>query len=294
MCEITATNLSKQYNGFQAVRHLNFHIKHGEIFGIVGPNGAGKTTTLKMLTGLTKPTTGTITINNLNHQQHSTQIKQHTGYLPEENTLYENMTPHNYLRFFADLYNIPRPTAEQRIKQLFQALQLNPGNKKIGNLSKGMQRKVAIARALLHEPDLLILDELTSGLDPATSRYLTDYIKSLAGKKTIIFSAHNLYQVESICNHILIMNNGEAITQGSLEEIKHKHEATQYHITFTTTKTPPFPATHLKNNTYQATTTDKTQLQHITTWITHNNATIEDLHTREENLEDIFLKLIKK
>jgi ABC-2 type transport system ATP-binding protein len=287
--EITVKNISKQYNSFQAVKNLSFNIQHGEIFGIAGPNGAGKTTTLKMLAGLIKPTTGSITIKNMNYQQHSSKIKQHIGYLPEENTLYENMTPHQYLRFFADLYNLPKDTTEERINHLFNELKLNPETKKIGDLSKGMQRKVAIARTLLHDPDILILDELTSGLDPVTSKHLTNHIKHLAGKKTIIFSAHNLYQVEDLCDHILIMNRGEATAQGTLRQLKHQQNTPQYTITFTTSKTPPFNTT--KNNNIYTTTTDKTQLNHTLQWLAQN-ATIHHIQTREQTLEDIFLKLV--
>ncbi len=294
MAKIEIKNVKKEYENSRAVKNLTATIEDGEIFGIAGPNGAGKTTTLKMLAGLITPTEGEIIIDQMNYREDAAAIKEEIGYLPEENTLYENMRPRQYLHFFADLYSIPREIAEERITQLFDALKLKPGKKKNGELSKGMQRKVAIARALIHDPEILILDELTSGLDPATSKYLTEYIKDLAGEKTIIFSAHNLYQVESICDRLLIMKDGETITQGTLNEIKREYERTRYTINYRTREKPPIEEREEDNETYRRTTRSIEELESILKWITQKNATINEIHTREETLEDVFLKLIEE
>jgi len=221
MNEIEVTGLRKEYGSSIAVESLNFQIQKGEIFGIVGPNGAGKTTTLKMLSGLIIPSLGSINIQGLDLRKNSRKIKQKLGFLPEESPLYEGMTAIDYLMFFAEIYGIEKETASTRIKELLFALRLDAGEKKIGEMSKGMQRKVAIARALINDPEYLILDEMTSGLDPTTSRYLSDFVLELKKKgKTIIFSAHNLYQVESICDHVLIMNRGKEVSKGTMPHIR--------------------------------------------------------------------------
>src|SRR4030067_1224400 len=158
MNEITVSGLKKVYDGHTAVDSLDFEIKKGEIFGIVGPNGAGKTTTLKMLSGLIIPTKGTITIQGMDYKNDAKRIKQRLGFLPEESPLYEGMTADDYLMFFSEIYGIKRSAASARIKEILTDLRLDPNGKKIGEMSKGMQRKVAIARALINDPEYLILD----------------------------------------------------------------------------------------------------------------------------------------
>ncbi|HEY9246124.1 MAG TPA: ABC transporter ATP-binding protein, partial [Candidatus Methanoperedens sp.] len=196
MSEIEVTDLGKEYDGFSAVEDINFMIRKGEIFGIVGPNGAGKTTTLKMLSTLVLPTQGSIRIQGMDIRKNAQKIKQKLGFLPEDSPLYEGMTANDYLMFFSEIYGIEKGVASDRINEILEALRLDAENKRIGEMSKGMQRKVAIARALINDPEFLVLDEMTSGLDPLTSRYLADFVSGLkkAGK-TIVFSAHNLYQV---------------------------------------------------------------------------------------------------
>ena len=221
MNEITVSGLRKVYDGHTAVDSLDFDIKKGEIFGIVGPNGAGKTTTLKMLSGLIIPTQGTITIQGMSFKNDAKRIKQRLGFLPEESPLYEGMTADDYLMFFSEIYGIKRSAASSRIKEILTDLRLDSNGKKIGEMSKGMQRKVAIARALINDPEYLVLDEMTSGLDPTTSKYLADFVAQLKDQgKTIVFSAHNLYQVESLCDRILIMNRGREIACGTMAQIK--------------------------------------------------------------------------
>ncbi|SNQ61653.1 ABC transporter ATP-binding protein [Candidatus Methanoperedens nitratireducens] len=212
MIEITVKELRKEYDGFTAVDSINFEIEKGEIFGIVGPNGAGKTTTLKMLSGLITPTRGSISVQGMDIRKDVKTIKQKLGFLPEDSPLYEGMLAWDYLMFFAQIYGVDKTVATGRIKELLLALRLDAPDKKIGEMSKGMQRKVAIARALINDPEYLVMDEMTSGLDPTTSKYLADFVASLkAHGKTIVFSAHNLYQVESLCDHVLIMNRGKKL-----------------------------------------------------------------------------------
>lgn len=290
--EILVEGLRKDYNGFIAVDSLSFEIKKGEIFGIVGPNGAGKTTTLKMLSGLITPTQGSIKIQGMDIKKDIQKIKQKLGFLPEESPLYEGMTADDYLLFFAEIYGIERTSAKRRIKELLMALKLEASDKKIGEMSKGMQRKVAIARALINDPEYLIFDEMTSGLDPTTSRYLADFVSGLKQQgKTVVFSAHNLYQVESLCDRVLIMNNGKEIAIGTMHDIKKMCGGIEYTIEFWVEEAFDFEA--VKNNgNFVARTNSLEEFNRITGWVAKHNGRIIDIRTVETSLEEIFLKLV--
>jgi len=292
MNEIEVTGLRKEYGSFTAVESLDFNVQKGEIFGIVGPNGAGKTTTLKMLSGLIIPTSGKIRIQGSDIGENSRAIKQKLGFLPEESPLYEGMTANDYLMFFAEIYGLTKETASARIRELLFALKLDAKDKKIGEMSKGMQRKVAIARALINDPEYLILDEMTSGLDPTTSKYLSDFVLDLKKQgKTIIFSAHNLYQVESICDRVLIMNRGKEVSIGSMPEIKKICGGIEYSIEFKSKDDFDFAA--VKNNgNFLAKTNSIDEFNRITGWVAKHNGQIINLKTVETSLEDIFLKLM--
>lgn len=294
MSEIEIEGLRKEYDGFTAVDSLDINIEKGEIFGIVGPNGAGKTTTLKMLSGLIVPTRGNIRIQGMDIKRDARKIKQKLGFLPEESPLYEGMMVNDYLMFFAEIYGIERMTALQRIKDILNSLKLDAENKKIGEMSKGMQRKVAIARALINDPDYLILDEMTSGLDPTTSKYLTDFVTELKKiGKTIVFSAHNLYQVESLCDRVLIMKQGKKIALGTMHDIKKMCGGIEYILEFTSRKEPEF-ITQKKNENFIVRTGTLDDLNRITEWIAVNNGKIIDMAVVETSLEEIFLKLIDR
>ncbi len=294
MIEITARELRKEYDSFTAVDSLNFEIEKGEIFGIVGPNGAGKTTTLKMLSGLITPTRGSITVQGVDIRKDVKKIKQKLGFLPEDSPLYEGMLAWDYLMFFAQLYGVDKTTAAGRIKELLLALRLDVPDKKIGEMSKGMQRKVAIARALINDPEYLVMDEMTSGLDPTTSKYLADFVASLkAHGKTIVFSAHNLYQVESLCDHVLIMNHGKEVACGTMAQIKKACGAIEYNIEFSADG--PFDFEVAKNNGhFKARTNNIEEFNRITGWVAKHNGKIIDIKTAETSLEEIFLKLMSQ
>jgi ABC-2 type transport system ATP-binding protein len=292
MKEIEVKGLHKEYDGFTAVESLTFQIEKGEIFGIVGPNGAGKTTTLKMLSGLIIPTSGSIEIQGMDIKKDSKKIKQKLGFLPEESPLYEGMTANDYLLFFAEIYGIKESIASDRIKKILGALRLEAANKRIGDMSKGMQRKVAIARALINDPEYLVLDEMTSGLDPTTSKYLADFVSELKNQgKTIVFSAHNLYQVESLCDRVLIMNKGKEIACGAMAEIKKMCGGVEYIIKFNVEAEFDFNASK-ENGAFVARTNDLDEFNGIMGWVAKNNGTIIDIKTTETSLEEIFLKLM--
>ncbi len=292
MNEIEVTGLRKEYGSFTAVESLDFDVLKGEIFGIVGPNGAGKTTTLKMLSGLIIPSLGSIKIQGLDIRKNSREIKQKLGFLPEESPLYEGMTAIDYLMFFSEIYGIEKETALTRIRELLDALKLDARDKKIGEMSKGMQRKVAIARALINDPEYLILDEMTSGLDPTTSKYLSDFVLELKKQgKTIIFSAHNLYQVESICDHVLIMNRGKVVSIGTMPHIRKMCGAIEYSIEFNVRDNFDFAA-RKNNGNFITITHDIDEFNNITGRVAKHNGKIINIKTVETSLEDIFLKLM--
>lgn len=192
---IEVETLRKEYGSFTAVEGSSFSVSEGEVFGIIGPNGAGKTTTLKMLSGLIEPTAGSARV--AGYDAEDPEMRTRLGFLPEESPLYEDMTPLSYLSFFADLYDVPTDTATERIHRTLDRLELDHRERRLGDMSKGMRRKVAIARSLVNDPDVLIYDEPASGLDPLTTNYIIEFTRELSDSgKTVVFSAHNLFHVE--------------------------------------------------------------------------------------------------
>ena len=230
---ITARSLTKNYDGFTALDNVSFGFEDGEIFGIIGHNGAGKTTLLKIISGLVTPSSGELFINDTDVIKNPAALKEHLGYLPEESRLYETMTAEDYLMFFGEIYGLSPQEIRVRTSQLFAALSLEPERKKIGEFSKGMKRKTAIARSLIHDPSFLVYDEATSGLDPMTSRFIADYLRRLKSEgKTIVLSAHNLYQVEAICDKVMILRRGKMVAFGTMKELREQFGSLTYAIFF--------------------------------------------------------------
>ncbi|WMW21847.1 ABC transporter ATP-binding protein [Methanolobus mangrovi] len=292
---IEVNGLRKEYGDFVAVDNLSFSVAKGQIFGIVGPNGAGKTTTLKMLSSLVRPSSGNIYMKGLDISRDAVEIKSFLGFLPEESPLYEGMGVEDYLMFFSELYSIPKDRAKKRIRELLFDLSLNADGKKIGDLSKGMKRKVAIARSLINDPDILIYDEPASGLDPMTSRYITDYVRSLKQSgKTIIFSAHNLFQVESLCDRILILKSGKLVTLGTAEEIRKEYGKIQYRLEFKVDDVEEYVISEIKtvDDNYVVTTNDIDVVNQTTKWVASRGGDIVEMRTIVPSLEEIFLELM--
>ena len=218
---ITGRELTKLYDQVPALDHISFDFPDSHIIGVIGHNGAGKTTMLKILSGLIVPTSGELSVDGIDVVKDPDAVKSILGYLPEESRLYETMTVDEYLRFFGEIYGLDRETITSRRIDLLNSLALETNGKKIGDFSKGMKRKVAIARSLIHDPSILIYDEPTSGLDPMTSRYIIGYLKELKNrKKTIILSAHNLYQVEAICDQVMILRRGKMVAMGNMNDTR--------------------------------------------------------------------------
>ena len=283
---IDARDIRKEYGGFVAVQGSSFSVDRGEVFGIIGPNGAGKTTTLKMLAGLLEPTSGSAEIAGLDTE--TAEMRQQLGFLPEESPLYEEMTPISYLQFFADLYDVDPDVAEERMHDTLDELELEHRDRKLGDMSKGMKRKVAIARSLINDPDVLIYDEPASGLDPLTTNYVIEFTEQLAKEgKTIVFSAHNLFHVESICDRVVIMNEGEIVARGDLEELQAEYGHTRYHV-YTTVDVPDAAQ---ENGSYRRVVESMDAVEATREQAAANGGEVVDIRTEESSLEEVFLNV---
>jgi len=287
---IKLKNVTKLYHQVEAVRNLSLTVEDGEIMGIIGHNGAGKSTTLKMILGLIEPTSGQIEIMGRDMAKESTYVKQFVGYLPEESPLYENMTATEYLMFFAELYKLPKRKAAARIDDLLGSLNLAERDRLTGELSKGMKRKVTIARALLHDPTLLILDEPNSGLDPLTSFFIINYLKSLKEQgKTILLSAHNLFHIEHICDRVAILKDGELVVCDSMKAIQKSLGRRDYEVIFYADETLDYER---EDGNYVFRTTDIGQVAAVLEDISVNEWALVNLSVRESALEEIYVKLM--
>lgn len=287
---IELVNVSKRYNDTTVVKSLNLKIGEGEIVGIIGHNGAGKSTTMKMIAGLVEPTSGSIRVMGRDIQKEGVKVKGQIGYLPEESPLYEAMTAQQYLMFFSELYHMPRQKAQQRIDQLLASLDLPQKNKLTGEFSKGMKRKTAIARALLHDPELLILDEPNSGLDPLTSFFIINYLRTLKREgKTILLSAHNLFHVETICDRVGIIKNGDLLVFDTMDAIRARLGKREYQVIFHTDQKLDY---EMVNGHYLFRADDVDAIAQMLETVSANRWTLVDLSMRESALEEIYVKLM--
>lgn len=218
---IKLENVTRLYGDQAAVDDISFEVKTGEIVGFLGPNGAGKTTTMKMITGFLAPDAGTISINGIPVWEDPEAVKRITGYLPENNPLYHDMFVTDYLGYVAELQQVPKSKIPARIREMVIVCGLDrEKHKKIGELSKGYRQRVGLAQALIHDPQILILDEPTTGLDPNQIIEIRNLIKEAGKEKTVILSTHILPEVEAISDRILIINEGKIVADGSPEDLK--------------------------------------------------------------------------
>ncbi len=295
---IEARGLVKDYGTFRALDEVSFSFEDPGIFGIIGHNGAGKTTLLKCMAGLIQPTAGDLVIEGIDVRRNPARLKEMLGYLPEESRLYETMTVESYLRFFGDIYGIPADECRIRSDKLLSSLKLDPQGKRIGELSKGMRRKVAIARSLLHEPSLLIYDEPTSGLDPMTSRYIIGYLAHLRDtrQKTILLSAHNLYQVEEICDRVLILRQGKIAAFGTMDELREQFGSLSYHIRFVTANPAALPQSlsfEEESGEYVVVAESMDDLNYVTAAVASAGGTLRGIESRYPSLEEMLLMIGK-
>ncbi len=269
-------NLVKYYGDFKALDGISFKLKRGERLGLIGENGAGKTTTIRILVGLLKPSSGFIEYDGLDLFSNLNKIRKKIGYVPEVDNLYNDMGVKEYLKFFASLYNVKDC---DKIDELMQILKIP--NKLISELSKGMKRRVAIARSLLHDPDYLIYDEPIGGLDPVASLFISKFIGDRLKDKAVLFSAHNLYYIETTCSKVAIMKDGKIIYYGKTDEIS---GIRNYKLKYIENGKMHFFETN-----------DVDELSRMIEEIAlSSNAKILDVNVETRRLEDVYFELLRR
>ena len=217
---IEVKNLTKRYGDTVAVNNISFRVDKGEIVGLLGPNGAGKTTTMRILTCYLPADSGSATVADKDVFEQSLDVRRHIGYLPENNPLYTDLGVIDYLRFIGQARGIPSSNINRQIKAMIEVCGLEPVmNKRISELSKGYRQRVGLAQTMIHDPDILILDEPTVGLDPNQIVEIRELIKRIGKEKTVILSSHILPEVAATCKRIIIMNQGEIAASGTPEEM---------------------------------------------------------------------------
>ena len=220
---IKIDSLTKSFGRIKALNDLNLEIGRGELLGIIGSNGAGKTTTIRIICCILKPDSGDVLVDGHSIQTDPIKIKSMIGYLPEEPNLYERFKARELLRYFAELYGVPKGEIESRIDELLELVGMSDrADDKINTFSKGLRQRVGIARALIHDPPIIIFDEPTMGLDPATANTIRGFIRKLKGKKTIILCTHYMDEAESLCDRVAIVNKGQIIDIGTPEYLESK------------------------------------------------------------------------
>lgn len=240
---VEVKELTKVFGQQIAVDQISFSAVKGKITGFLGPNGAGKSTTMKIATSFIPPTSGTISVCGYDVVQHPLEVKKRIGYLPEHNPLYLDMYVHEYLQFIASLHQLGSHSST-RVKEVVGRCGLTTEqNKKIGALSKGYRQRVGIAQTLLHDPEVLILDEPTTGLDPNQIIEIRKLIKELGRDKTVIFSSHILQEVEAICDQVVIINKGKLVADSSVKELLKLNEVSCLYVRFNS----PIGVTSLKS-----------------------------------------------
>lgn len=223
---IKVQNLTKRYPGKTAVDDISFEVEKGEIVGFLGPNGAGKSTTMRMLTGYMPPTSGTASIAGFDIFEQSLEARRRLGYLPESTPLYTDLRVNEYLRYRARLKGVPGNKLKERVGDVLDLCDLREMERKIiGTLSKGQKQRVGLADALVHDPELLILDEPTIGLDPNQIRTVRELIKNLAHKRTVLISTHILPEVEIMCSRVVVIHKGKIRASDTAENLLKSHRA---------------------------------------------------------------------
>lgn len=305
MTIIQTKNLTKEYDGFKAVDDLNLNIEEGEIYGFLGPNGAGKTTTMLMLLGILKPTRGKINLMGEPLDKNPLALKKNIGVVSEKQYLYKEMTAEEYLSFFADLYQVKNK--KEKIEELLSAVGLlEVKNKKLGAFSRGMQQKIGFARALLHDPRLLLLDEPVSGLDPIGIKQIRDLIEKENKKgKTVFISSHLLSEVEKLCNKVAIINRGKLLAEDTMDNLRRKlTDFVHLEIELAEVKKEIVIALgeldfikeihEEKNKLFLKVTTDKDHRAEISSTIARKGGVVLGINVKQMSLEEAFVTITQK
>ena len=302
---VEVNGLERVFGQNHAVDGVTFHVKQGEVFGLLGPNGAGKTTTVRLLNGILPPSGGTARVFGLDPSIDGQRIRVQTGVLTETPALYERLSARENLEFFGTLAGIPAEKLSQRVLDILEFFGLQDRvNDKVETYSKGMKQRLALARALVHEPPLLFLDEPTSGLDPEAAQQVNELIASLSQRsgQTILLATHNLLEAQRLCDRVAVMNKGRILAMGSLKELTRKlWPVTWVDITFwekpaeTVTETLKTLRGVIQitgqGETMQAQVENEEVIPQVVQHLTGQGASILRVNPRDYTLEDIYFSL---
>jgi ABC-2 type transport system ATP-binding protein len=299
---VIVDHLSKTYGSQHALNDVSFSISSGEIVGLIGPNGAGKSTLMKIICSLLLPTAGEVRIKGIPIKEASKEIRRQLGYLPENNPLYTDMYVKEYLLFVAGLYKLGKKS-NQRVTDVIEQTGLNPEmNKKIGQLSKGYKQRVGLAQAIIHDPDILILDEPTTGLDPNQITEIRNLISGLGKQKIVILSTHIMQEVEAICKRVIILNKGIVVANdltGNLG-VNSKDAAYTVIVEFNDDTTDEIfnsfngniHVKKVKPGTWLIESSGKADIrENLFRYAVDQGLVILSMHRKDEKLEDVFRNL---
>ena len=299
---IVVQNVTKLYGEQKALNNISFEVKTGEIVGFLGPNGAGKSTMMKIITGFIPASSGMVQVNGVNVGTDDPEVRRKIGYLPENNPLYPEMYIREYLGFVASVYKLGK-SKRKAIDDIISVTGLTPEqNKKIGSLSKGFRQRVGLAQALIHNPEVLILDEATSGLDPNQIVEIRNLIKEAGREKTVLLSTHIMQEVEAICDRVMIIDKGVIVADEEKSNIysKMKKPRQVVHVEFDKNPVESDLAgidnvkrvSHLKNNVWLVEAEGEEDIRPlIFLFAVQNKLTVLSLQKHENNLEEVFRHL---
>jgi ABC-2 type transport system ATP-binding protein len=296
---ISISSLTKNFGKIQALNNLNLEIEKGELLGLIGPNGAGKTTAIRIICGILKPDHGNVFVGDYSILKDPIQVKSNIGYLPEEPNLYERFKAQDLLRYFGELYEVPTEKLDERVHELLKLVGMEKrAEHRINTFSKGLRQRIGIARALIHDPEIIIFDEPTMGLDPATALSIRSFIKGLKGEKTIILCTHYMDEADALCDRVAILNRGKIRDIGTPDNLKEKiHGQTILKIKIRhdmadMDKINSFNSVEnvdLKGNELLISLKSKEEISDIINLIGHN---IISVNTKEPTLEDVFIHTV--
>jgi ABC-2 type transport system ATP-binding protein len=301
---LQVSNLTKIYGQQKAVNNISFEVLPGEIVGFLGPNGAGKSTTMKISTGYMPPTAGQVLVNGMDVTTQSLQVRKVMGYLPEHNPLYLDMYVHEYLHFVGKVFELSTRELKSRVGEIIALCGLErEQNKKIEQLSKGYRQRVGLAQALIHNPQVLVLDEPTTGLDPNQILEIRKLIKEISASKTVIFSTHIMQEVQAICNRVIVINQGELVADAPVADLLNSQPQVQIIVEFD----KPIDEQKLaalagvqqlvvvSSGVYKLTAAHGADLRpEVFRFATENNLSLVGLKQEQLSLEEIFRSLTSK
>jgi ABC-2 type transport system ATP-binding protein len=297
---IKISSLTKYFGKIHALDDINLEIEKGELLGLIGQNGAGKTTAIRIICGILKPDQGDVIVDGHSVLKDPIRVKSMIGYLPEEPNLYEGFKARDLLRYFGELYGVPKGMLDDRINELLELVGMeNRAEHRINTFSKGLRQRIGIARALIHDPEIIIFDEPTMGLDPATSLSIRNFIEGLKGEKTIILCTHYMNEADALCDRVAILNGGKIKDMGTPQYLKEKiHGQTILQIKIKNLnanieKISYFNSVekfNLKGNEILISLNSKDEISDIINLIGHNMVSV---NTKEPTLEDVFIYTVK-